>query len=116
MTEEQNTDEDDEDDDDDFSFTSELSGGLSTTSKIDAAKSLMADSEKSLYESLDDDAKLEFLQRKKEENIRIVCPLPPSSLTHSPWLFLRFETVVKLFKVCFQTHRVCSLILTAKIS
>lgn len=73
MTEEHNNDEDDEDDDDDFSFTSELSGDLSTASQIDAAKALMVESEKSVYESLGEDAKLEFLQRKKEENIRIVC-------------------------------------------
>jgi hypothetical protein len=71
--EDRNTDEDDDEDDDDFSFTSELSvGGLSTASQIDAAKSLMADSERSVFESLDENAKLEFLLRKKEENLQIV--------------------------------------------
>jgi hypothetical protein len=78
LTEEQKVDEDA--DDDDFSFTSELSGGLSTTSQIEAAESLMGESEKSLYSHMDEKEKLEFLLRKKEENIQIVSLLSSSSV------------------------------------
>lgn len=66
------TEENSEDGDDDFSFTSELSGDLSTPSQIEAAKSLMGESEKSLYNNMSETERLEFLLKKKEENMRIV--------------------------------------------
>lgn len=48
---------------------------MSSPSQIEAAKSLMGESEKLMYDSMSEAEKMEFLLKKKEENMRIVSSL-----------------------------------------